>query len=88
VGVVSNHTRPSSSFGRIAIGNNDVLLGSTQLMIPLTVLPLLVNSHCHIYYPPEELGFFFFFLYWNPGKPRTLLQLKLVGILMINLFLT
>jgi hypothetical protein len=28
------------------------------------------------------------FLYLNPGQPRTLLQLKLVGILMINLFLT
>jgi hypothetical protein len=26
--------------------------------------------------------------YLNPGQPRTLLQLKLVGILMINLFLT
>jgi hypothetical protein len=28
------------------------------------------------------------FLNLNPGQPRTLLQLKLVGILMINLFLT
>jgi hypothetical protein len=28
------------------------------------------------------------FFYWNPGKPRTLLQLKLLGILPINLFLT
>jgi hypothetical protein len=28
------------------------------------------------------------FFYWNPGQPRTLLQLKLVGILTINLFLT
>jgi hypothetical protein len=26
--------------------------------------------------------------YLNPGQPRTLLQLKLVGILTINLFLT
>jgi hypothetical protein len=26
------------------------------------------------------------FFYWNPWKPRTLLQLKLVGILTINLF--
>jgi hypothetical protein len=29
-----------------------------------------------------------FFLNLNPGQPRTLLQLKRVGILMINLFLT
>jgi hypothetical protein len=28
------------------------------------------------------------FFYLNPGQPRTLLQLKLVGILMVNLFLT
>jgi hypothetical protein len=28
------------------------------------------------------------FLYLNPGQPRTLLQLNLVGILTINLFLT
>jgi hypothetical protein len=30
----------------------------------------------------------FFPLYGNPGQPTTLLQLKLVGILAINLFLT
>jgi hypothetical protein len=29
-----------------------------------------------------------FFLNLNPGQTRTLLQLKLVGILTINLFLT
>jgi hypothetical protein len=28
------------------------------------------------------------FYYLNPGQPRTLLQLQLVGILTINLFLT
>jgi hypothetical protein len=28
------------------------------------------------------------FFNWNPGQTRTLLQLKLVGILTINLFLT
>jgi hypothetical protein len=28
------------------------------------------------------------FFYWNLGQPRTLLQLKLVGMLTINLFLT
>jgi hypothetical protein len=31
---------------------------------------------------------FSFFFYLNPGQPRTLLHLKLVGILTINLFLT
>jgi hypothetical protein len=34
----------------------------------------------------REVRQFFFNL--NPGQPRTLLQLKLVGILTINLFLT
>jgi hypothetical protein len=38
----------------------------------------------------ELRGFMVFsiFFYWNPGQTRTLLQLKPVGILTINLFLT
>jgi protoheme ferro-lyase len=36
----------------------------------------------------EKLNMLLNSFYWNPGQPRTLLQLNLVGILMINLFLT
>jgi hypothetical protein len=35
---------------------------------------------------PASSFYFFFVIYWNPGQSRTLLQLKLVGILTINLF--
>jgi hypothetical protein len=36
----------------------------------------------------SDFVFDYFFIYLNPVQPRILLQLKLVGILMINLFLT